>query len=128
MIYHLFRGRAEHHIPSMLQFFLDIHDDLHTPLSEHVFVFHDPTPKQLETYKARLPATCRVETLKPGRLGLWPLFKRLGKDDSLILHSAFYPWVWIYLLLYPRLRKRTAWIMWGADIYGKKNWRGALYR
>lgn len=128
MIQHLFPGRAEHHIPAMIQFFMTIHEKLSTPIEEHGFAFYGATPAQLEKYASGLPPACRVVSLQKGKYGLFRYLRQLPAEDSLILHSAFYPLIWLMLLGLPRRWKRTSWVMWGADIYGNDTWRGRVYR
>jgi dTDP-N-acetylfucosamine:lipid II N-acetylfucosaminyltransferase len=128
MIHHLFPGWIEHHVPVLIQFFIEINEQLPTPIEQHVFVFYDASPKQLATYSARLPENCRMLSIRKGKLGIFTYLWRFKTGDSLILHSAFYPWVWISLLCFPRLWKKTSWVMWGADIYGRKSWKGSIYR
>ena len=128
MIHHLFPGRAEHHIPVMIQYFKSITPELHIGLADQVFVFYGATPEQFNRYVACLPPGNKTVAVGRGRLELFRYIKQIERGDSLILHSAFYPLIWLILLCFPRLWKRTGWVMWGADIYGKPTWRGRLYR
>src|SRR5689334_15529826 len=106
MIHHLLPGRAEHHVPVIIQFFADIHQELGSPIDAHVFVFYGATAQQSKTYAAKLPAGCRMISIKSGRGDLFKYVLNFKTSDSLILHSAFYPWIWAMLLLFPRLWKR----------------------
>lgn len=128
MIHHLFPGRAEHHIPSMIRYFKTITNELNIGNEEHVFVFYGASPEQYGRYTDCLPAGSQSVAIERDKLKLFHYIKQIEPGDSLILHSAFYSWIWLILLCFPRLWKNTGWVMWGADIYGKPSWRGRLYR
>lgn len=128
MIHHLLPGRVEHHIPAMIRFFARIHERLPDPGAEPVYVFYGASPAQLEKYRALVPQGSRVVAIDKGRRPLFGYLWGFDVNDALILHSAFYPWLWLMLLLRPKLWRRVAWIMWGADIYGRDTLRGRVYR
>ncbi|MCE5230693.1 TDP-N-acetylfucosamine:lipid II N-acetylfucosaminyltransferase [bacterium] len=128
MIHHLLPGRVEHHIPAMIRYFTRIHERLCTPGGEPVFVFYGASAAQLEKYRTLVPEGWRAIDIDKGRLPLFRYIWNFDAADALILHSAFYPWLWFFLLARPRLWPRVAWIMWGADIYGRDSLRGRIYR
>ncbi|MEN6626753.1 MAG: TDP-N-acetylfucosamine:lipid II N-acetylfucosaminyltransferase [Candidatus Sumerlaeia bacterium] len=127
-IHHLLPGRAEHHIPAMIRFFARIHERLGAADAEPVFVFYDATPAQIARYRALLPGGCESIALRRGRVPVFRYVWGFSGRDALVLHSAFYPWLWLSLLARPGLWERSAWIMWGADIYGRRTLRGRVYR
>ena len=128
MIHHLFPGRAEHHIPSMIQFLQTVQEEIGSHCESHVYAFYNSDPAQLARYRQIVPPNCRIIAVGAGRAAIFKYLRSLGPAESLVLHSAFFPSIWTSLLLLPRLWKRTSWIMWGADIAGLDSLKGKLYR
>lgn len=63
-------------------------------------------------------------------ISIFPYFKFLANAEKIILHSLDKNMV-LFLLLFPRLRKKCYWIMWGGDLYyyleSKRSIKAKLY-
>lgn len=121
MIYHLFPGNMEHHVPDMIRYFLDSRKDLGLDAAGQTFVVFGTEPEQRASYD-RLGLSEEQLQFHPSPSLTRDFFARTGKGDGLILHSAFFPLLWASLIRVPRLWKRIAIINWGAGFEKRSPW------
>ncbi len=119
MIYHLFPGKMEHHVPDMIQYFLDNRKALGLEANEQLFVVFGAEPSRRGCYD-RLGLSERHLQFYPSPSLTRSFFRRIRREDGLILHSVFFPLLWASLAFVPALWKRMAVINWGAG-FEKRN-------
>jgi len=83
MIHHLFPGRAEHHIPPMIDFFKSITAELRVAPADQAFVFCGASPEQFERYAACLPPGSRAVSIGRSRLELFGYVRRIESGRRL---------------------------------------------
>ena len=120
MIYHLFPGNKEHHVPSMIEYFRDNFPLLGIRSTDQTFVVIGTDEKNIPTYEfLELPEKQLI--FYPGKSINFHFLKGITEKDSLIIHSVFYRYIWLNLLFWPKLWKKTAIINWGAGFAGSKS-------
>lgn len=87
--------------------------------SEFVIVAHSNTPDCSYKYQG-------VRIVLEDKDEFKILLQHLGDYKAIILHGLFYPWQESVLRAVPDAVK-VAWVFWGGDIYGRKDfWNGSL--
>jgi hypothetical protein len=115
MIYHIMAANQPHHIHDMIRLLEAYAADIGVVPEEQIYILLAADNSNRELYQ-------RLE-LPPERLTLLTdlrckssIFKRIGKDDLLILHGAFYRGLWFSLFRHPHVWKNTALLIWGGEI------------
>jgi|GEM_PF-1876544 len=127
LIYHLFPGNMEHHTPTMIRFFLNNHSHWNHDRNAYRFVVFGSRDENKSKYDIIELNAGQIIQLPPSTRSLMRWLRGLAKGDQLVMHSAFMSKIWAMLLLNPRLWRRTAWVMWGADILKRPSIKGRIY-
>lgn len=127
MIYHIFPGNMELHVPAMINYFWDNRMDLGLEESNQAFFVLGTEPDRYCRYNS-LNVPERQMHFHPSQSLTRDLFRQVGRNDSLILHSAHFPLLWASLISVPHLWKRMAVVNWGAGFEKRNPWtvRGRL--
>ena len=125
MIYHLFPGNMEKQVHYMIMYFRDNHSLLAIKPGEQTFVIFGTDEKNKSTYGCLALSQSHL-VFYPSKSIDFHFLKGITAVDSLIIHSVFFRYIWLNLLLWPKFWKRTAIINWGAGFAGFKSIKGRI--
>ena len=103
----------EHHVIDMIRFFLVNAGPLGLDSLNQIFVIFGAEPENQACYNGLLVDKRQV-SFYPSRSITFDFLKRIRKNDCLVLHSVLFPYIWLNLILWPAIWKRTAIVNWGA--------------
>jgi dTDP-N-acetylfucosamine:lipid II N-acetylfucosaminyltransferase len=134
-IYHLLPGNSPHIVPFIIQRFVADCEEMGTTLEDHCFVIYGDTEEDNKP-AYRIPGVPwqQITFLRHRPDVLARFLWSIPTDAMLILHGMVYRGAWFALLSRPSLWRRTAWLLWGADVHSfaspkeEKRWISPLAR
>lgn len=122
MIYHLLPGDSDLITIDIIRYFISFSKNINTSPNDHFFILYSDSEKTKERYVNLCCKDEQVKFIDESKTELRNVFRSLTKSDCMILHGGFHPQFWKVLIWYPSLWKKTAWIIWGGDLYLEGNY------